>query len=431
VICRLARPLRTSLIFSFVAALFLAAVAPTLAKDRPYDLGGRVAYQLLATTYPDNSVFHEVFGDNSVDHNLDARLSFGFNSGGWDVKADGQFIALYGDFVEFTRELPPEADVLFPHLPTDERRLFDLTAVLKDDGKSAALVRFDRLSVGYTSEKGVVRFGRQAVSWGNGLIYTPMDIFNPFDPAAVDREYKTGDDMLYGQYLRNNGHDLQSVLVFRRDIVTGDVESNASSLALKYHGLSGGSEFDALAAQHYGDTLVGAGGSLAVGGAIWRGDLVVTFTEDDTVASLVTSGTYSWTWGGKNVSGVLEYFYSGFGQSGGDYDPDSLAENSDLLERIARGELFTLGQHYIAASAMFEITPLFRLTPNLFTNVADPSALFQVVTQNDLEENLVLLGALNIPVGPDGSEFGGIGSETPGLYLSNGPGIFVQLNWYF
>jgi hypothetical protein len=413
------------------AGLFLAAVVPSLAKDKPYDFGGRVAYQFVAATYPENSVFRELIGDYSVDHNLDARFNFGFARGGWDVKADAQFIALYGDFVEFTRELPPEAAVLFPHLPLDDRRLFDLTAVLKDDGKSAALVRFDRLSVGYTAEKGVVRFGRQAVSWGNGLIYTPMDIFNPFDPAAVDKEYKTGDDMLYGQYLRKSGDDLQSVLVFRRDIVTGDVESDASSLAFKYHGLIGGSEFDALAAQHYGDTLLGAGGNLAVGGAIWRGDLVVTFTDDDTVASLVTSATYSWTWGGKNVSGVLEYFYSGFGQSGGDYDPDNLSENPDLLDRIARGELFTLGRHYIAASAMIEITPLFRLTPNLFTNVADPSALLQVVTQNDLKEDLVLLGALNVPVEPSGSEFGGIESGTPGRYLSTGPGIFVQLAWYF
>jgi hypothetical protein len=409
----------------------LAAAGPALAKDEPFDFGGHVKYQFVATTYPENSVFRELIGDYSVDHNLDARFNFGFARGGWDVKADAQFIALYGDFVEFTRELPPEAAVLFPHLPLDDRRLFDLTAVLKDDGKSAALVRFDRLSVGYTAEKGVVRFGRQAVSWGNGLIYSPMDIFNPFDPAAVDKEYKTGDDMLYGQYLRSNGHDVQSVLVFRRDIVTGDVESDASSLAFKYHGLSGGSEFDALAAQHYGDTLLGAGGNLAVGGAIWRGDLVFTFTDDDTVASLVTSATYSWTWGGKNVSGVLEYFYSGFGQSGGDYDPDSLAENPDLLERIARGELFTLGRHYIAVSAMIEITPLFRLTPNLFTNVADPSALLQVVTQNDLKEDLVLLGALNVPVGPSGSEFGGIESDVPGRYLSTGPGIFVQLAWYF
>jgi len=247
----------------------------------------------------------------------------------------------------------------------------------------------------------------------------------------VDKEYKTGDDMLYGQYLRNNGHDFQGVMVFRRDVLTGDVESDVCSLAIKYHGLSGGSEYDALVARHYGDALLGAGGNTSIGGAVWRGDLVVTFAEEGAVASAVTGLTYSWIWGGKNVSGIVEYFYNGFGQPGGEYAPDSLADNPDLLERFARGELFTLGRHYLAGSAVFEITPLFLLTPNVFVNLADPSALVQLVTQNDLRENLVLLGALNVPLGPNGSEFGGIGTDLPGLYLSSGPSIFVQLAWYF
>ncbi len=88
------------------------------------------------------------------------------------------------------------------------------------------------------------------------------------------------------------------------------------------------------------------------------GDLVVTFAEDETVPSLVTSLSYSWTWGGKNVSGVVEYFYNGFGKSDGCYSLECLAENPELLKRIARGELFTLGRNYLAASAMIEIHPL-------------------------------------------------------------------------
>jgi hypothetical protein len=307
----------------------------------------------------------------------------------------------------------------------------DLTHVIRDEGRFAALVRLDRLSVGYTGERGVVRIGRQAITWGNGMVFTPMDIFNPFDPAAVDKEFKTGDDMLYGQYLRGNGDDVQGVLVVRRDPLTGEVESEEGSLAGKYHGIAGGSEFDALLAVHYDDELLGGGGNISLGGAVWRGDLVLTRTEEGTVASGVTSLSYSWIWGGKNWSGVLEYFHSGFGQGACDYAPESLADNPELLERLARGELFTLGRDYLAASALIEVTPLFLLTPNLFANLADPSALLQVVTQNDLREDLVLLGALNVPIGPPGSEYGGIESGVPGLYLSSGPSVFVQLNWYF
>ena len=40
-------------------------------------------------------------------------------------------------------------------------------------------------------------------------------------------------------------------------------------------------------------------------------------------------------------------------------------------------------------------------------------------------------GALNLPVGPDGSEYGGIEASADGLYFSTGPSVFAQLAWYF
>jgi hypothetical protein len=417
--------------FGAAFVLATAAAGSVIAGDTKVEIGGHVKPQFIFTSYPSDSLFHDVFGSSSQDFNLDARAVLGIDHGRWSFDADLQFIVVHGDRLEFTRELPPELQLLYPHLPSDRTRLFDLTRVFTDSGRTAALSRFDRMVAGYTSDKVVMKFGRQAISWGNGLIYTAMDIFNPFDPAAVDKEYKTGDDMLYGQYLRDNGDDLQGVMVFRRDLLTGDVEADVGSLAFKYHGTIGGGEYDALIARHYGDTLVGAGGNHALGGAVWHGDLVVTWTDDDTVASLVTNVTYSWIWGGKNVSGVAEYFYNGFGRADGCYSAECLEESPELLARVARGELFTLGRNYLALSAMIELNPLFLLTPNVFVNLGDPSALFQVVFQNDLRQNLVLLSSINLPLGSNGTEFGGLPSEVPGLYLSTGPSVFVQLGWYW
>jgi hypothetical protein len=418
-----------------MVAFALAAAGAAVAGDTTCDIVGRVSPQLAVTTYPDNSVFRDIFGPSSVDSAVDARVVLGVQHDRWSFDVDYQLIGIYSDRLEFTRalpeELPEEFQGLFPHLPDDRTRLFDLTDVITDSGRTAVLQRLDRLAVGHASDHLVMKFGRQAISWGNGLIYTVMDIFNPFDPAAVDKEYKTGDDMLYGQVLRGNGDDVQGVMVFRRDPVTGDVEADQGSLALKYHHMASISEYDALVAQHYGDTLVGVGVNYNVGGAVWRGDLAVTVTDDDTVASLVTSLSQSWTWGDTNVSGVAEYFYNGFGQSDGCYSPGCLEDNLELLKRVARGELFSLGQHYIALSAMIEVHPLFLLTPNVFVNVADPSALLQVVFQNDLRENLLLWSAVALPIGADGTEFGGAASGVPGLYLSAGPSASVQLVWYW
>ncbi len=414
-----------------LVAAMVAAAGGASGGEVTAGLTGRVSPQVALTTYPSDSAFREVFGSSSIDSALDARFLFRAEGDRWRFDVDYQLIGVYGDRLEFTRELPPELRILFPHLPDDRTRLFDLTYVFTDSGKSAALQRLDRLAVGFASDHAVVKFGRQAITWGNGLIYNVMDIFNPFDPAAVDKEFKTGDDMLYGQYLLSGGNDVQGVMVFRRDPITEDLEADQSSLAFKYHHMASASEYDALVAQHYGDPLLGGGMNLNVGGAVWRGDATVSFGEDETVASLVTSLSYSWIWGSKNVSGVAEYFYNGFGQSDGCYSPDCLAENPELLKRIARGELFNLGQHYLALSAMIELNPLFLLTPNAFVNVADPSALVQLVFQNDLRENLLLWSAIHLPIGSSGTEFGGAATEIPELFLSAGPSASIQLVWYW
>jgi hypothetical protein len=395
------------------------------------DLTGRVSPQFSLMTYAENSVFEEVFGSSSLDSAVDARVVFGLDTGIWSFDADYQLIGLWADRLELTRALPPELQALYPHLPDDRTRLMDLTSVFTDSGKTALLNRLDRLSVGFATDQVVMRLGRQAITWGNGMVFTAMDIFNPFDPAAVDKEYKTGDDMIYGQFLQGNGNDIQGVMVFRRDPLTGDVESDQGSLAAKYHYMGSTFELDGLAAQHYGDTLVGGGFNLSLGGAVWRGDAVVAFTDDDPILSLVTSFSQSWIWSGTNVSGVAEYFFSGFGQSDNCYSPLCLAGNPELYKRIARGELFNLGRHYLALSAMIEVTPLFLLTPTVFVNLTDPSALVQVVFQNDLRENLLLWSAVNLPIGADGSEFGGAASGIPELTFSSGPSVSVQLVWYW
>ena len=55
----------------------------------------------------------------------------------------------------------------------------------------------------------------------------------------------------------------------------------------------------------------------------------------------------------------------------------------------------------------------------------------QLVAQYDWKQNLLLLGALNLPLGADGSEYGGIETGADGLYYSSGPSVFAQLAWYF
>ncbi len=409
----------------------LLFTAAALADDWKTDFGGHAKFRLTGQAYPSGSVFRDVAGDSSTDLGAVLRLKFGAGKGRWSFDTDYQLLILHGDGIELGSSPPAGSQFFFNTLPNDDRRLFDLTDVIDDGGKDAILHRLDRLTVDYTGEKTVLRFGRQALSWGNGLFYAPMDLVNPFDPSTIDTEYKAGDDLLYVQHLRDNGDDLQGAWVIRRNPVTDDVETDEATIALKYHGFGGESEYDVLVAQHYGDTVLGVGGGRSIGGAVWRADFVVTDTDDDTVVQFVTNLSYSWTWGGRNMSGAVEYFFNGFGLSSDNYDLPSVGNDPELLARLERGELFSIGRHYLAGSVMIEVTPLWTVTPTVLLNVADPSALLQLVTNYSLSDNMTFLGSLNLPVGPDGSEFGGIESGQPDRYLSGGAGLFAQLAWYF
>ena len=418
-----------------LTVFFALPLSAQAAEKIDYEYGGDIRTRGTVQTFADDSVIRDFAGSSATALDSILRLKFAADRGPLDFQTDGQLILSYGESVEYSREISeqfPGYEALFGRLPSDDRRWWNLTDTFEDKNKLAATARIDRLFVGYTGRKTSVRFGRQALTWGNGLFYTPMDIVNPFDPTAVDTEYKTGDDMLYGQYLLDNGHDFQATYVVRRDPLTGDVESDQATAALKYHGFFGAGEIDLLGAQQYGEALFGVGGSRDVGGAVWRSELVLSDTETEgVIAQFVINSSYSWVWGGRNVSGSVEYYFNGFGQSDGCYSPECLLENPELLARVSRRQLYTLGRNYLGSSLMVEVTPLFMLTPTLFWNVGDGSALLQIVPQYSLGDNLLLLGALGIPVGPNGTEYGGIEAGAPGVYFSTDLNVFLQLNWYF
>ena len=403
-----------------IPLLFLLLASVAVADDVKTEFGGHTKLRLVGQSFPDNSLYWDLAGSSALDTTAELRLNLKLSSGHWTFDSAYQLVGLQGDSLE-----------LGDGPPNDDRRLFNFSDVISEGGDSAILHRLDRFWVGYTSEKTVVRLGRQALSWGNGLVYAPMDLVNPFNPAAIDTEYKAGDDMLYLQYLQDNGNDIQIAHVARRDPLTGDVEADQATTAVKYHGFAGMAEFDLLVAHSYGDTVIGIGTGHPVGGAVWSADLVVTDAESDMRVQFVTNLMYSWILGGKNMSGAVEYYYNGFGQGSGRYDPASMAGNPDLAVRLSRGELFTAGRHYLAANVMIEMTPLWTLTPTLLVNATDPSALFQLVTNYSLSDNMTFLASINLPIGPDGSEIGGIETSIPNRYLSTDVGLFAQIAWYF
>ena len=409
----------------FLPLLLLALPGTSPAADSEFS--GHVKARVIGEHFPGDSVFAELAGPETLDLESDLRLNLSWRDRAWSFEANAQLFALHGERIEYSRDLPGTLALPVQRLPDDARRWFDLTTVLSDSGKTATLARFDRMSLAWTGDKTVLRFGRQALSWGNGLFYGPMDLVNPFDPATIDTEFKVGDDMLYAQYLKDNGNDVQAAWVVRRDPVSGRVAGDTATHAVKYHGLAGAAEYDVLLAHHYSDAVLGVGGSAGIGGAVVRGDLVLTRTSGRAYTQFVSSVHYSWMAFSRNVTGGIEYYFNGFG-SGDSYTPGT---RPALDERLARGELFTLGRHYLAATLTIEVSPLWTLTPLVLTNLQDPSALLQMTAQGSLSDDAVFIATLSLPAGPAGSEFGGIEAGPPGRTFARGPSVFMQLAWYF
>ena len=413
----------------FVVSLFSAT---PLAAAEGWEFGGHLKYQLGATDFKSGDVAALYGDDPSYDQAFDGRLKTEWRKHGLDFSAHYEVLALNGDTLETRRALRTLgllASGSASGLPDDRQRLFDLTDDVTDQRRTVAVHRLDRLAVGYTAGKATVRLGRQAMSWGNGLAFQVFDFVNPFSPIAIDKDYKTGEDMLYGQWQWTGQGDGQVLLLPRRDPFTRKLDHEQASHAVKLHTRAAGFDIDKLVARHYDQTLLGVGGTRSIGGAVWRLDVLHTdIAGRDGVWSLVTNLDYSWTLFGKNVYSFVEYFRNGFGVY---RVADYLGMDPQLAARVARGELYTLGRDNLVLGLQMELGPLLNVFGTLLQNLNDGSRLAQLRGVYDWRQNLQVMAGVNLPAGERGSEYGGIPVAPGGPYLAGGSSVYARLAYYF
>lgn len=307
----------------------------------------------------------------------------------------------------------------------------DLTSTLKNHGSLLATQGIDRLAITYTTPQWVVRLGRQALTWGSGLVFRPMDLFDPFSPSATDTEYKPGVDMLYVQRLFSDGSDLQLIAAPRPDHTGGAPTADASSAALHYHTRLLGHAFTLLVARDHGDWVSGLGVNGALGGATWNLEAIPTFertgvTRISSLANLSDAVTLA----GRNATVFAECFHNGFGATGEPFDLTTLPP--DLLGRLARGQVFNLRRDYVAAGMTLQVSPLLTTSPTLITDVDDGSVFVLVAASYSLSDDRVLAGGVQVPIGRRGTEYGGVPlSPTDPTRFVPPDQIYLQLRQYF
>jgi len=235
---------------------------------------------------------------------------------------------------------------------------------VEDDGL-AVRGRVDRLVAKLSIPHFDLAVGRQAITFGKTVFFTPMDLVNPFHPAVIDQEYKPGVDAV------------------RADVYLG--MATQFTVAAAY---AGSWDAEGLVVAGYGQGTIGvwdlgvflgmvhadAVGGLATVGSIGviglRGEVTVTLPDADEEDPFVRAAVGAdWMPTTKTtVSGEL------YLQTLGAASPDDylLTATSD---RYQRGELWAMGRYYLGLSCSQELHPLVHGSIAVIANLADPSAL--------------------------------------------------------
>jgi hypothetical protein len=396
--------------------------------------GGHLKVGGSASWPTSDSLFGAVETQTLYDGHAELRVKNRLFFGDWgDLDTHYEIILSGGD----TRRKVKSLEKLYPALFADsafsertveeDRRFLDLTGTIDEDGGSLLYHRIDRLALRLVPGWGTVRVGRQAVTWGNGLLFNPMDLFNPFSPADIERDYKVGDDMVSTQFTIPKGGELQLLYVPRRNPLSGDLEWEQSSLAGKIHFSRDTTEFDIMVAEHYGDAVIGLGSAGYCGDAAWRLDGTWTSVHNNGYVSVVANMDYSWIGLGKNFYGFVELFFNGLSHN----RYSEAYSDSEIASRIARGELFTLGRTYMTGHIRVELHPLFNVYVTVIENLADPSGAVQPRAVWDMAEDMQVTFGAALYHGRKGTEFGGVAIPGTGLMDKPSNNAFLWISYFF
>jgi len=306
----------------------------------------------------------------------------------------------------------------------------DLSTEVFSGAHQNMTVAIDRLSVSYASQRFVLKLGRQAVTWGSGMVFRPSDIIAPFAPNAIDTAYKPGADMAYAQILFDNGNDVEAVFVPRRAVAGGPMVWGQSTLALRSTLLLGDFDGTALLAQDHGDTLVNLGLGGPVGGAAWNIELGQWFLADgSTPLNILANISNSGTIGEMNITYFAEYFHNGFGV---DTATPLDALPASLADRLATGQLFNVGQDFLALGAQLSVSAAVTVSPSVITSLNDGSVFATVYAGVSVSDNLDITLYGNKGFGPNGTEFGGRETSAgSGVFLRAPSSIGINISRYF
>lgn len=251
--------------------------------------------------------------------------------------------------------------------------------------------RLYRASITLSVRNVDVKLGRQRIAWGTGRFWSPLDILNPVDPVALEREERAGVDAVLVEARLGPVSRLSAVYAPRRDGTPAD-------RAAQWHGNAAGVDYSLVGGRLAGQTVLGFDVATQVGQAGLRSE--ATFQRPQAGAGfkrLMLGLDYAFA---NTLTLSAELYYNGAGSR----DPSGR----------------TPATRYAGLHASYEITPLLKWNNDVVFNADDSSrALDTRLTWSARPELDVTFGLQRFS-GRPGSEF----ARWPNAWLA-------QVQWFF
>ncbi len=297
---------------------------------------------------------------------------------------------------------------------------------LTEGTNHSLIASVDRAQLTYKSDSFRASLGRFPNSWGRGLVFHPLDVFNAFAPTLVDRDFKRGNDSLLIEYVFKSGSEFQVLTTVRKRLV--EIRRPSNTFAIKYSIPIGMAEFETVGAIHYGDEIFGVSTALPVADIVFRTDVVRTCLDQaDCHISSILNVDYTFSFLGSPIYIFGEFFYNGIGVK--DLSPGYGVLSKAHTRRLGRGDLFSLGRNLLAVGAHVSWHPLWNHTITVLTNTNDKSALMQTYVSFAPTDHANVNFGVRLPFGDTNEEFGELIVDDE-FKVGGVAGVFAEFIYY-
>jgi len=276
---------------------------------------------------------------------------------------------------------------------------------------------------------GEVTVGRQAVGLGRGRLFSAVDMFAPFSPTEVDREWRRGVDAARVEYRLSDTLSAEGLGVFGESW-------DESALLGRVRGYLGPVDGEFIFGKRGEDMLAAIITSAALFGAAVHAETALfdvpqkqpgggLFGNDKMVGKALLGASYTFDVG-NGLTLLAEYHYSGFGVKDAEEAVQILAVDTALQKRFQRGDTQTLGRHNLGFQAGYPVNDAVTVGLLILTSARDGSGIISPSVVWDVRRNVTFLSSAFAPWGtrPTG---GALQSEYGGTPWS----LFLQVNAYF